>query len=87
MLQRVSGSNSKCVTKTYKTVDNGKSFVKLGGTDLYQRSFDEHKILELRDGRLAMFVRAKYGIGVSYSSDGGENWTEGEDPFGEKDRL
>jgi len=36
-------------------------------------------ILELRDGRLAMFVRTRYGIGVSYSYDGGKNWTKGED--------
>lgn len=63
----------------YKTIDCGKSFVRLGGTDIYKRSFDEHMILELTDGRLAMFVRTSYGIGVSYSYDRGITWTKGED--------
>ena len=62
----------------YKTVDCGQSFAKLGGSDVSKRSFDEHMILELRDGRLAMFVRTTYGIGVSYSYDGGKTWTKGE---------
>ena len=63
----------------YKSVDNGKSFHKLGGVDMPQRSCDEHMILELNDGRLAMFVRTEYGIGVSYSYDRGVTWTRGED--------
>lgn len=63
----------------YKTVDCGQSFTVLGGADIRKRSFDEHMILELSDGRLAMFVRTTYGIGVSYSYDGGKNWTKGED--------
>lgn len=62
----------------YKSVDNGKSFEKLGGVDMPKRSFDEHMILELKDGRLAMYVRTEYGIGVSYSYDRGKNWTKGE---------
>ena len=62
----------------YKSVDNGKSFEKLGGVDMPKRSFDEHMILELKDGRLAMYVRTEYGIGVSYSYDRGRNWTKGE---------
>jgi hypothetical protein len=63
----------------YKSDDQGKSFVKLGGADIERRSFDEHMILELKSGRLAMFVRTEYGIGVSYSSDGGVSWSEGVD--------
>jgi AraC-like DNA-binding protein len=62
----------------YKSVDNGKSFQKLGGVDMPKRSFDEHMILELNDGRLAMYVRTEYGIGVAYSYDRGKNWTRGE---------
>jgi thiamine biosynthesis lipoprotein len=61
----------------YKSDDQGKSFVKLGGADIERRSFDEHMILELKSGRLAMFVRTEYGIGVSYSSDGGFDITVG----------
>lgn len=63
----------------YKTCDNGKTFEKLGGADVGQRSFDEHIILELKDSRLAMFVRTTYGIGVSYSYDRGKTWTKGVD--------
>lgn len=63
----------------YKSIDNGKSFKKLGGVDIKKRSYDEHMILELNDGRLAMFIRTFYGIGVSYSFDRGKTWTEGED--------
>lgn len=63
----------------YKSVDRGGSLERLGGSSVPQRSFDEHMILELGDGRLAMYVRTKYGIGVSYSYDRGVTWTEGED--------
>jgi len=63
----------------YTTVDQGKTFFKTGGVDMPQRCFDEHMILELKDGRLAMYVRTFYGIGVAYSSDGGKTWTKGED--------
>jgi hypothetical protein len=63
----------------YRTADRGITFERLGGTDIRQRSFDEHMILELKDGRLAMYVRTYYGIGVSYSSDGGITWSEGGD--------
>ena len=63
----------------YKTVDCGQTFVNLGGADINKRSCDEHMLLELKDGRLAMFVRTVYGIGVAYSYDGGKTWTKGED--------
>ena len=63
----------------YKTTDSGKSFEKYGKVDMPNRSFDEHIVIELTDGRLATFVRTKYGIGVAYSSDRGKTWTEGVD--------
>ena len=63
----------------YRSVNNGESFERLGGSNIPQRSFDEHMILELKDGTLAMFVRTKYGIGVSYSTDKGLSWSKGED--------
>jgi len=63
----------------YRTSDNGASFERLGGADVPKRAFDEHMILELCDGTLAMFVRTTYGIGVSYSYDRGLHWGEGRD--------
>lgn len=63
----------------YKSIDNGKSFKKLGCSEIDKRSFDEHMVIELKNGSLAMFVRTDYGIGVSYSFDGGNTWTKGVD--------
>ena len=63
----------------YKSVDNGESFERLGGSNLPQRSYDEQMVLEKQDGSLAMYVRTKYGIGVSYSYDRGKTWTRGGD--------
>lgn len=63
----------------YKTTDNGKTFYKIGGADVRNRSCDEHMILEQENGVLSMFVRTKYGIGVSHSYDRGRNWSQGED--------
>lgn len=63
----------------YQTTDYGETFTKLGGANVPERICDEHMILELNDGTLAMFVRTLYGIGVAYSYDRGNTWTEGED--------
>lgn len=60
----------------YKTVDNGKTFERLGGVDAWNRSFDEHNIYERQDGSLRMLIRTHYGIAESYSYDGGNNWCE-----------
>jgi AraC-like DNA-binding protein len=63
----------------YKTSDNGKSFVRLGMADVSDRSYDEHMVLEQKNGTLMMLVRTNYGIGVSYSYDRGKNWNHGSD--------
>ena len=63
----------------YKTDDNGETFQRLGGCSVPKRSFDEHMVIERKDGRLAMYVRTKYGIGISYSDDKGHTWSLGED--------
>ncbi len=61
----------------YKTIDNGKTFEKIGVAQVAESVYDEHMFLEREDGSLACFVRTTYGIGVCYSYDGGKNWTEG----------
>lgn len=63
----------------YKSVDKGQNFEKSGGVDAKERAYDEHMILELKDGRLAMYIRTFYGIAVSYSYDKGITWTEATD--------
>ncbi len=72
-------TNQNAGSYVYKTCDNGKTFIKLGYADIYNRDFDEHMVLELKNGTLMMLVRTSYGIGVSYSYDRGKNWSKGED--------
>lgn len=57
--------------------DQGNSFAFLGRALVPNRVFDEHSIIEKRDGSLWMLVRAAYGIGESVSRDGGPTWEEG----------
>ena len=58
----------------YKSSDNGKSFVKLGGAVARDRSYDENMIVELNSGVLAMYVRTTVGVGVAYSYDRGNHF-------------
>lgn len=65
----------------YRTTDQGKTFQRLGGArmpDIKERSFDEHMVAELQDGRLLMLIRTMFGIGAAYSDDKGETWSDGE---------
>jgi predicted neuraminidase len=39
------------------------------------RVFDEHIIVEKKDGSLWMLLRTNYGIGESFSEDGGKTWS------------
>ncbi len=67
------------MSRVYSTADNGKTFRMLGASDVDDRSFDEHQVLEMKDGSLNMYVRTYYGIALSKSYDGGKNWTKGGD--------
>jgi predicted neuraminidase len=68
-------SNLVCST------DNGRSWVIRGGADVTDRAFDEHMVVEKRDGSLWVLVRTKYGIGQAFSYDRGKTWTK-EGPAG-----
>lgn len=57
--------------------DKGKSFQLLGQTDVPDRTFDEHMIVERKDKSLWTLVRTSYGIGESISTDGGKTWSAG----------
>jgi predicted neuraminidase len=59
------------------STDQGQTFTPLGRSDVQGRQCDEHMIVERRDGTLWMLVRTGYGIGESFSEDGGKTWTAG----------
>ncbi len=60
------------------STDEGKTWVLHGACNVpeKQRAFDEHMIVEKQDKRLWLLARTKYGIGESYSNDGGKTWPE-----------
>jgi len=57
--------------------DKGKTWAIRGAVDVPKevRNFDEHIIVEKKDGTLWMLVRTKYGIGESFSMDQGKSWS------------
>ena len=58
--------------------DQGETWEWRGAAvDVPCRSFDEHMIVERKDGSLWMLIRTQYGIGQSESHDGGRTWTRG----------
>ncbi len=63
----------------YRSRDEGRSFQRLGGPVVEDRSYDEHMLLEKRDGTLVLYSRTKYGIAKSVSKDGGETFSPGVD--------
>lgn len=68
-------------SNVYASDDQGQSFYKLGKADVPGRLFDEHNLIELHNGHLMMLVRTVYGIGKSYSQDGGRTWSFGEPSY------
>ncbi|WP_321473118.1 sialidase family protein [uncultured Paludibaculum sp.] len=59
------------------TKDRGGTFSMLGQAQLERRIFDEHMLVERRDGQLWMLVRTLDGISGSTSTDRGKTWTAG----------
>jgi predicted neuraminidase len=57
--------------------DKGATWSLLGQAFVPKRVFDEHSVIERRDGSLWLLARAAYGIGESESSDGGKKWAQG----------
>lgn len=62
--------------------DQGKSWKRVGRgyTPVKKSLFDEHSIVELRDGRYWLLNRTKFGVGEFFSSDGCKTWTEFREP-------
>lgn len=65
-------------SSVFRSIDNGKTWIHYGKADIPERGFDEHMIIERQDRSLWMLVRTKYGIGQSFSNNGGVRWTPGE---------
>jgi len=58
----------------YRSKDSGETFALIGHADYEKRCIDEHMAVQLKDGRLWMLIRARDGIGQSFSDDGGVTW-------------
>jgi hypothetical protein len=65
-------------SNVFVSSDHGATFRLLGQAQVPETQFDEHMIVERRDRSLWMLVRTMYGIGQSFSRDGGKTWTPGE---------
>lgn len=70
---RYTDNSAKVIVST----DGGKSWRERGAVNVPEkfRNADEHMIVEKKNGDLWMLVRTTYGIGESFSSDKGFNWT------------
>ncbi|HPD15207.1 MAG TPA: sialidase family protein [Planctomycetota bacterium] len=59
----------------FASTDEGKTWEKRGGVLFPRFDFDEHMLVELRDGRLWMLARTGDGIAESHSTDQGRTWS------------
>ena len=56
--------------------DEGKTWERRGGVRFPKPDFDEHMIVEKKDGQLWMLARTGKGIWESFSCDQGKNWSD-----------
>lgn len=58
--------------------DQGKTLQYLSQARIPEKdkTYQEHMLVEKKDGTLWMLGRTKYGVGESFSKDGGQTWTE-----------
>jgi hypothetical protein len=63
------------MANVYASSDQGKTWTRRGGVTFPKTDFDEHMIVERKDGSLWMLARAGNGISESTSTDGGRTWT------------
>ncbi|MBI5093114.1 MAG: exo-alpha-sialidase [Candidatus Hydrogenedentes bacterium] len=63
----------------YASSDHGKTWTLRGTSNVDERMFDEHMVVERKDGVLWELVRTNYGIGEAFSKDRGATW-EGAGP-------
>ncbi len=63
--------------KVIMSNDKGFTWYEQGAVNIPKevREFDEHMVIEKKNGSLWMLVRTKYGIGESISTDKGKSWS------------
>ncbi|MFM9961140.1 MAG: sialidase family protein [Planctomycetaceae bacterium] len=66
----------KKTARVFASTDEGRSWKERGSLQFPDWEFDEHMMIELRDGRLWMLARTKGQPHESFSSDGGATWSE-----------
>ncbi|QOV89212.1 sialidase family protein [Humisphaera borealis] len=65
------------MANVFASTDQGKTWTRRGGARFPNTAFDEHMIVELKDGRLWMLARTSAGhIAESFSVDAGRTWQE-----------
>jgi BNR repeat protein len=62
----------------FMSTDDGQTLQYLSQSILPKKvkTFQEHMLVEKKDGTLWMLGRTRYGVGEAFSSDGGKTWTE-----------
>ncbi|MDP1796020.1 MAG: sialidase family protein [Planctomycetaceae bacterium] len=63
------------MANVYASTDRGQTWTRRGGVAFPGTDFDEHTIVERKDGRLWMLARTKSGISESESMDRGVTWS------------
>lgn len=62
--------------RVFASTDEGRTWKERGNLKFPDWNFDEHMIVELRDGRLWLLARTQGNPYESYSADQGRTWTE-----------
>jgi predicted neuraminidase len=64
------------MANVFASTDQGKTWTRRSGVAFPKTNFDEHMIVERKDGSLWMLARTADGISESFSTDKGHTWTE-----------
>lgn len=63
------------MANVFASSDQGQTWSRRGGVPFPETHFDEHMLVERRDGSLWMLARTQRGISESVSTDGGVTWS------------
>jgi len=58
------------------STDQGATWARRGGVRIPRTDFDEHMMIERKDGQLWLLARTRYGIAESTSNDQGRTWSD-----------